>query len=70
MGRRTNVTASLERGTEVKEDFKERLLGMHQRCSRDAHVRLWVDTEHGTSLDAVEDHHRRGSMFGCLFRVP
>jgi hypothetical protein len=58
MGHRTNVIASLERGTKVKEDFKGWLLGVHQRCSRDAHVRLWVDTEHGTSLDAIEDHHR------------
>ena len=64
MGHRTNVTASLERGAKVKEDFKGRLLGVHQRCSRDAHVRLWVDTEYETSLDAIEDHHRKGSMFG------
>jgi len=69
MGLRTNVIASLERGAKVKEDFKGRLLGVHQRCSRDAHVRLWVDTEHGASLDAIEDHHRKRINVSCLFRV-
>ena len=28
---------------------------------------LWTDTEHGTSIDAVEGHHKRGSICGCLF---
>ena len=67
MGHRTNVTACLERGAKVKADFKGRLLGVHRRCSRDAHVRLWVDTEHGTSIDVVEGHHKRGSSVDdCL----
>ena len=66
MGHRTNITACLERGAKVKADFKGRLLSVHRRYFR-THVRLLVDTEHGTSIGAVEGHQKRGSsLVDCL----
>ena len=60
MGHRTNVTVCLERDVRMKADFIMVTLKRAPKVIQRHTCSLWVDTEHGTSIDAVKGHHKRG----------